>query len=151
MFEENLIFSKDNLSADSGLARKHDSFDELTALSTDLSPSSLLDRSSGAFSDPLSPDNVAALADEIAAQQVENPTVEVSLRLIEEDDILGITVGEQFAIAVDFIDIRSTRQTVFSGYADILFDNSQLRVDSIEYDSRQLGALLLRLKRLRPN
>ncbi|MCA9131256.1 MAG: hypothetical protein KDB22_29430, partial [Planctomycetales bacterium] len=60
--------------------------------------------------------------------------VELSLILSELDATPGILVGEQFDVSVYFKDLVNNR-AVFSGYADINFSSTLVRVDEIIYDS----------------
>ena len=57
-------------------------------------------------------------------------TVNVFLTLKELDAIPGLNVGEQFQIEARFVDV-GTSQSVFAAYADINFDKSKIRIDSI--------------------
>jgi C1A family cysteine protease len=64
------------------------------------------------------------------------PTVEVTLNLIDLDGVPGIVVGEQFEVDVKFTDIRDplNLQSVFAGYSDITFDPTLVQVDAIVFD-----------------
>ena len=67
-------------------------------------------------------------ADETEASAV----VTVELQLVDLDSTPGIGVNEQFRVDVLAYDTVSM-QAVFSAYMDVLFDQSTLRVDAIEY------------------
>ncbi len=75
-------------------------------------------------------DNWAVQVTQLTVDSPGVDTVEVTLDLRELDTTPGLVVGEQFAIDVSFRDIANN-QAVFSGYADINFDPSLLRVDEI--------------------
>ena len=61
----------------------------------------------------------------------------LSLNLIDLDNRAGLQIGEQFQVQAKFIDVRnpSIFQSVFGGYADLIFDPKVLRVDSITYSN----------------
>ncbi len=64
--------------------------------------------------------------------QLPVPEVEVSLELLELDNIPGIVIGEEFLIDVRFHDLVNN-QSIFSGFTDIEFDNNILEVNEIIY------------------
>ena len=61
----------------------------------------------------------------------------LSLNLVELDNVAGLVTGEQFQVQAKFIDIRNTSvlQSVFGGYGDVHFDPKLVRVDSISYSN----------------
>ena len=63
----------------------------------------------------------------------EADVVRLSMDLVELDGTPGLVVGEQFDVVVHFTEI-ATAGSIFSGYADVLFDPARFRVDSITHD-----------------
>ena len=80
----------------------------------------------GAFTDGL-----------MEAGLMDSDSVRVELESRDLDGIPGIIPGETFEVDVHFVDVRDPQNpaAVFSGYADIEFDPTLLRVDGITRDA----------------